>query len=599
MQHLTIVRKKRGPFTAVEVELLGNRIVQHGPYPDNVTNHLIHVSEDQRSAAFWYTNEVDGPVPVVEEKRVIYALGYPIPSHHELTKLEESPNLHRAISMMNGRFSSAIFNLKDGNSAAAVPIARLDAIYHAESNDLSVIGNWSGSVSAAIQQDSIAYEDEKLFGFLNSGHFIADETFYKGVSALPGYSTVLIADDRLTVNTEIYQLIIESIESSEDDHYFDAIAEAMVSACHSANDLDRDITLNLSGGKDSRLLLAAFQAAGYKVHGRTYTGGSSNSSDVYVAKMVAAAAGITHETVPYALSPLHGAMETEVDFYTRTHSLLRASDASVVAWVNQSYSPRFRNKIVLNGLGGELMRGGHASKSDQVALALKKPETTIMKRWGKFSKVFRPDLQQDFASLVQSWMERVSPHKLNSLEVADFAYLVTKLGRWGSAISRPGEISHKSFYPFLDNRLTTLIYKLPPRLRVGDHLIYKLTDRFNTALTRVPIAYDAWKCHSEEENAWMRKNHPDAFVPRGTQNGPNTDWRMNWLQLLPEFKRQYLDCADQSLRDMVDDAHVLKLLDGAATNNDRYLLFSIYAASIMRSGGLERDTEKHPLVVTL
>lgn len=244
------------------------------------------------------------------------------------------------------------------------------------------------------------------------------------------------------------------------------------------------------------------------------------------------------------------------------------------------------------------MRGGHASKADYGRLAAGRPENALLARWGKFRRLFVDEHAESFADDVDGWVSRLGSSP-TAFAVADIGYLWTKMGRWGSAISRPGVLARHITYPFLDNRVVSAVFALPTESRLHDRLIHAIVQRLAPDLVDVPIAYDHWKLLPADKQAREKEQFPLAYVPRWTGSGSNTDWRVNWLALLPEFARQYHAAADDGLRAMLKEEEILRLLDGDAQLNDRYLLFSIYAATIVRSGGLLRPPEAHPIDVPL
>lgn len=600
MQHITIIRSKYpGGLSDEYIKAAGERIRESIPFRQHILAERSFISDSKRIAAYWFSNEPDAVKPERNGNTLALLQGYPLPPAEISNQLTCSSRLHHEISELPGRFSAAVIDLSSGDVAAATTITRVDPFYHGDDEKVWCIGNWAGSVAAVLNNGQLQYENNRIFGFLNSGHFIEDETFYKNVDALPPYACIHLKENAASISSDFYPTLIGSLQAQSPGNLVDEIAEALIDACRSIPRSDKPITLNLSGGKDSRILLAAFLASGLEVEARTYSGGSSNQSDVYVASLVAKTVGVKHEVQPYSAPPLAGQNSVSVDFYKRNHDLLNASDAHLAAWVSLPFSPKFKDISVLNGLGGELMRGGHASKADQNALALRPPSGTLLKRWGKFKDRFNKRLQDEFDEHVNAWMHRFEGHGINALVVADYGYLTAKMGRWGSAITRPGALSRKVFYPFLDNRLVSLVYRLPADYRFGDKLIHSLVSRLEPRLIDIPIAYDAWKCLPEKVLASERELHPLAYVPRGKGAGQNTDWRMNWRALLPEMHRQYLEKADDELRAMLNDKLILELLKGDATDNDRYLLFSIYAATMVRSGGLQKPSEEHPVTIPL
>ncbi|MDB5102246.1 MAG: Immunoglobulin I-set domain protein [Cyanobacteria bacterium RYN_339] len=129
--------------------------------------------------------------------------------------------------------------------------------------------------------------------FLALEHPLADRTFFEGVRAFPG-GTFLAATPRGTrwhvYWTPRYSGAKEARPRVED--YVEAATERYRAAV--VRRLEGRCVLSLSGGTDSRLLLALAADAGLA----TFTFGQAGSDDMRFAAQAAAAAGVVHEPIP-------------------------------------------------------------------------------------------------------------------------------------------------------------------------------------------------------------------------------------------------------------------------------------------------------------
>lgn len=578
--HLTVLAAKKAKFSDEELEEFTVAIRHTIPYAHSRAKEAIFRSPKGNLFVYWSSNESDAP-PQSASLLLRIPYGEP-PSTHDLNNLTINSSLHEQISGISGRFSVAIIDLESETFAVATPIARLDAFYKIETTDFVCISSWARTASACLHgKENTEYSDEGLFGFLNTGHFISDHTFYKDVSSLPPLATALYNAGSLSIHSGAFNFLSRPTAPSE--RFFDEITEYLLAACRRIPEKG-DITISLSGGKDSRLLLAAVSAAGKSVKAQTISGGATNYSDVYCASLVANACG-----VPHTIKDVSGSSERHqppthlaVDLYRRTLDTLLATDSGIISWATLSYSPDFHDEVMLNGLGGELLRGGYG-KTERDLLRHKDAKSFILSRWARSKAFFRDGHFEAFEKSIDKWLSCFG-RQLTLEEVADYAYLIVRTGRWASAASRSHVLSRRTIYPLLDNRLLNAAYSIPIEMRTDDRLLYNILRRLNPALAEIPFANDHWRFSSPEDQSLKRLAYPNAFIPRGTGSSPNTDWRANWKALLPEIRRQYLEHPDDGLSNLLDEEKLNPLLNDIGTSNShRFLLFAAYAASIVRS----------------
>ena len=587
MQHFTVLASTNQPFDDATRESVLDVIRRSLPFRDHILAESSGLSDDARVLYYWATNEPGAMAPAPTPTGSIVLSSGDVADWRAATELPAAEDLHVRIGQMTGRFCAAVVDLRTATWAAATTLARLDPVYYCDDARFRMVGTWSATL-AALRHEG-AHEDRGLASFLSAGHFYSDHTFYAGVRAMPPYATLRGSPELLNGRCDFFDHVLA--ERSSSPEFYDETAEALIRACRRLGEHEDPVTLSLSGGKDSRLLLAAMLRANVRVAAVTTSGGTANSADVYCAEAVARAAGVQHTVRALSTPSARERGSERVDFHRRTLEILRATDSQIISWGNMAFQPRNSGRIILNGLGGELLRGGYGKTADMA-----RGRTTVeflLSRALRSAPFLTEHTRAAYHSYLEEWLAEFS-RPITVTEAADFGYLYFRLGRWASAQSRAGVLARRPTYPLLDNAFLTRVYSVHSAARTDDRLLYELLHRMHPALSRLPFANDAWRFEGPEEIRQIQSEFPAAFVARGSGSGENTDWRQNWTSLLPEFRRQI--CSDASraaLEELIDWEVVSALLDGHRLNHGhRFFLFAVYAAAIVLTDKLDGDASE-------
>ncbi len=128
------------------------------------------------------------------------------------------------------------------------------------------------------------------------------EALFSGVQNVFFNQNVMVRDGRLVVSEPDYVFLgdesLEQLYRRSPGDYWDDVYEYLLASMSVLDFSDQPIDFPLSGGKDSRLLLALILASGGRDRlSRVYTNGSAISPDVRAAQMVCEVLGIDHEFV--------------------------------------------------------------------------------------------------------------------------------------------------------------------------------------------------------------------------------------------------------------------------------------------------------------
>jgi len=590
VHHFTIVSRTDGPLGDEHRDLLQLRIREAVPFAGAATDERIFLSGSGRTLVAWMSNEATfesamGIDPGESLGPVIPLYYGEVVDHRALFRLKWDATIHRSINQMSGRFCGGVVDLDEDAFALGTTLVRLEPLYYGEQDGVVVVSTWASVAYSCLR--ALRPGDRtsgRMYSFLNAGFFGDDDTFYGGVQAVPAYATIRLRAGRLDIESEFFEYLCNP--TTQDVGLPQMVADALVEGCTPLAELG-EVPLSLSGGKDSRLLLAGLRAAGLSVHATTMSGGSHNFTDVYCATLVAKQTGIRHTIQPLVASQGEATISAE-RFYQRTRDILLASDCGIISLGNMGYSKVNSRNAVLNGLGGELLRGGYSKGLNKVKTVFT-PHSLLVSKWGRFAALFHAEAVADYESRLQGWLDS-APHELNVPEAADFGYLYCRMGRWGAAQTRTGVLSRRPIYPLLDNKFMSLVYSAPVESRTNDRLLYLVMKRLDDALAALPLANDYWAFQGPDEVAELKHAHPDAFLPRGApEAGENLDWRANWIGVLGDALRRRLleEHPDSPIYEVVDFEKLRRLFDDGKVNyGHRFPLFAMYAASIVFAEGL-------------
>lgn len=494
--------------------------------------------------------------------------------------------LHRYVNSSNGRFSLISINIETNAIAAATTISRIDPIYKFENDNLIAIGTWAYSINEILAKLNIkASGSSHIYPFLNAGFFGNDDTFYNGIKAIRPFCTIYVCEGVLNENYEFAKMLRgdagNNFEDLKAEGYYNKITQEFIKGIQTFDEQEL-ARIQLSGGKDSRLVIAGLWSAGLNVAANTTDGGSHNFTDVYCAKLVAQELGVSHTLTKTAQAHIEATISPD-EFHKRTVDVLKATDFGLISLGNLTYNPAFKEVRVFNGLGGELLRGGYSKGLGKQRITYN-PHSLLISKWGRFHKFFYEHASDSYSEYLAKWLdENGLAHDFEL--AADAAYLYCRMGRWAAALTRSGSLARKPTYPLLDNSFLHSVYSAPVHFRSNDRLLYEVLKRLNPSLADLPLANDYWAFLTPDQVNRMRAKFPDAFRERGDKkSGANLDWRANWVEVISEHLLDFiLSHPTSRVFDVVDLAQVERLRNSNLNYGHRFLLFGIYSAVIASS----------------
>ena len=230
------------------------------------------------------------------------------------------------------------------------------------------------------------------------------------------------------------------------------------------------ISLGLSGGIDSRVLLECFLNS--KIDFKLHSFGKVDDADVLISSQISRSLNLEHHILDYNIQP---DLSQLTEFIYLNEFVDTISTYLLTSGIHSDY---FKNKILVDGAGGELFRRqffnrliyfGKKSYHD------KNPEALM-----KYFMHYRADIFNDEVTLEiqKSALNQISSalEIIKNVDLENFADTITALTRfpnyYGPEQNRLN--THiQSYMPFVNKELYSILPKIPLRDRRNNRMFYE------------------------------------------------------------------------------------------------------------------------------
>ncbi|WP_028651284.1 hypothetical protein [Nocardioides halotolerans] len=317
--------------------------------------------------------------------------------------------------------------------------------------------------------------------------FDATSTSVRGVELLPASSAVRVAPGTvpvLDVGTTPWE--VGAFSSIGVEEALDDAAHALVEQAGTiASTTVATPVVSLSGGKDSRLVLAALRAAGCAGDIKFRTVGMPGASDRETAVLLADAYGLDLEIQEPGVDT--GPTLLELDQRVRRHAFQTAGMFG--AWNLQGF---YGNSTEINatGLYGELMRTIY--RFDQ---PLDTPDRAIDHLqngmgWDR-QRMLRPHVREALDEKLASWARFRMSQGWTPRSLLDLFYAEMRVRRWLGTAEETNTLNATANLLQLKECIIAG-FAAEPDARSRDELHYRLIERLDPSLLTVPLAHVHW-----------------------------------------------------------------------------------------------------------
>lgn len=515
-----------------------------------------------------------------------------------LEHLVANQDLADAASKISGRFSVLVVEARARRFALATQPARVDSIFHTETQRYLMWGNQASTLSA-LRDGEVRFAPNQLVTLINAGFFGDDSTPYTDVHAVKSFTTVVVEPTHLREQTAPLSSLkprapirnrfrrwlepklpagLWPSEGTALTRSLDTLADEFVRAFEPLRGAG-PVDLGLTGGMDSRLLLAAGLAASIDLHCFTHVHGTKNSSDVWVAKKVAEVTRVNHRLIERG-SVAKMAAPSLAELVTATKNTLAATDGMMGLQYPVTPVYAYVPKRGMSGQGGEILRGGYGEKAKRPTRA--KVAVHMHTLWNHSPQLFHPELVARVEAGIREYLASF-PAQVPSVEVLDCLYVDRRCGRWAAAST---SASTTRIRPLLDNVVVRRCLAIPATAK-RKHLVHRgLIERLRPELRDIPLADKFWFGTPEAKQRQVKSEWPQAFATESEKKQRKKTGR----ELTPEREavmKRYLVTEGRLplLETVIRIDEVVRYLESTPANYrfyDRFLM-GLFTAAVLVS----------------
>jgi hypothetical protein len=466
---------------------------------------------------------------------------------------------------------------------ARTSLTRVDPVYEAEVPDAVILSDramWAAAVAGRLADHDPLHPCALLGG---PGFPIGAITPFTGVRALDGGISAEVRACKLVLvpdaggGSPAGDGVIPgagSAWSAAGVPGSAGVAAALVAAVSPLRTLTEPVELSLTGGKDSRLILAALVTAGVPVRAKTH--GFAAHPDVTVAAEIARRLQIEH-VVREPASP-----EAKIDVVTRIRATVLVVDGMLSAFENVGRPDHSPSSVVTaGGHGGELLRGGYAETAGAgqpdagtigtVKRAARAAEL-LRRLTARHVALLRPGPAARYVASLTPWSAAALAH--GPLQALDDFYLVNRAGRWSAAARQAYLLRESLVQPLFDDGVVRAARQVPLADRVSGALPAAVLRGLRADLADIPYAGKP-----------ARGALPSTF-----------DWRRQYGGQVARFLRDYtMDLGStSSLFDVISQAAAEQAL--ALPHADRATVWALATMACLTSGDYRNARAEAPFI---
>lgn len=361
--------------------------------------------------------------------------------------------LEKKLQRENGIFSAVIYDIPRARLLLITDRYGLRPLYFWKDNDHLA---WASELKAFLALENFTPEisEMALSCFLEIGYLLGNVTWFEKVELLNA-ATILEVDLKNITLSSRTRYWSWSMIKSQQISFGDAVeglGYLLESAVKKSTVFSARVGLSLSGGLDSRAILAAYPND--NLIGLTF--GRKEAGDVEIARLVGAIKGIRHHffylnSANWLRNRYEGIWKTDgmVNMY---HLHASAFHHEIAARIDLEF----------NGFGGDLVCGGSWVKKLNARIS----EKTAFEKFGHFFEL---------TSLQDSFFD---------IESEDCYFIDTRLRRFTNVGSIEFSRLVESRKPFLENELIEFIYSLPDDYRYKGKLYH------TSLIQRYPVFFE-------------------------------------------------------------------------------------------------------------
>ena len=355
----------------------------------------------------------------------------------------------------------------------------------------------SAVLAASSPLDPIAAHE-----FVATGIIYEDRTLFKEVKKLPPATVTTFSEEGKPSFESYWNPLEIAAESISCNDAADALHASLTRVLGALPESSRPLVSDLTGGYDSRLLLAGLLKAGIRFE--TTVSGKEAHPDVVVAGEIARKMGIRHGHIT-SDEVLDG--NSFLSAVRLTDGEYDAFDYARIQRIHRDLSSRYA--MSLNGSFGELARGywwellwpriGKQVPLDVAMIARKRFAAIPYDK-----SVFIGNANIPLTEHMTAVLERTERHALNQPNTTqlDWAYYTLRMQRWQGRIASSTNQIWQSISPIGFPEVLDPILATEAKGRFGSLLARTVFEKHAPQLARIPLEHGYPPCRATLLNIW-------------------------------------------------------------------------------------------------
>lgn len=385
-----------------------------------------------------------------------YSRGSAVPAGKSLISLYEE-GADRFFTNLNGLFAGLLVDLNLRKAFLFNDRYGLERVYLHETNDCLYFASEAKALLRVLPQTR-AFDYQGVTQFLAFGCPLEQRTLFQGISRLPGGSLWTFTEREPQKKQYFSPIEWESQERLSEKEFECRFHETFSRILPRYFQADERLGISLTGGLDTRMIMACTPPAGDNLISYTFSGATRATLDAQLAAKVAAASNIEHQTIPLQSEFLR-------EFDTHLDRTVWLTDGCLgVLGAHEVYLNRQARDIaeirLTGNYGSEILRS--ASTLKPIALS---------------NKLFA-----DASDYVKA--ARTSPLKEYNHPVSAAAFCEIPCHLYGYFSADRSQVQFRT--PYLDNEVVSLAFQAPDLSRKSPRVALSLIERFGPQLARIP-----------------------------------------------------------------------------------------------------------------
>lgn len=274
-------------------------------------------------------------------------------------------------------------------------------------------------------------------------------------------------------------------------HEVENLAVNMTKMCRILSKSFGELQCPVTGGRDSRLLVALLASNGIKAN--YYTSGRSGCADIRIAKEITTTFNLPHE-----ISDRDDRRVT-TDWETICQRLIRQNDGMVSLWqvadvLNQPQHVK-ELKVNLHGLGGEIARSFYWDPRIFFSMYGKRPIKNLIARilTTDHNHLIRREALLITKNHLYDFVGKVLGEGFAPVDVSDIFYTFDRVRRWAGINNRKNLAINDNFGLFCTRPFIQAAFELPTLHRFQEPIHHELIRVLNPELHRIAFETEGWR----------------------------------------------------------------------------------------------------------